>query len=368
MFNVRGVLVSGLAALLSVCAVIAVSSCSRRHQLQQIQGVAEGTTYHISWWSAHRVNRFALSHSIDGVLATIDKEISNYRSDSDVERFNLSRSTRWQDLPSDVIGLLAIAQRVYRASHGCYDPTVGPLFDLWGFRRGIPHVPSAKQITRVKHRIGFNHIEIDVAHDRLRKTIPQLAVDMNSLGEGYTIWRLAKLLEDYGLHNYIVEFGGDMLIKGRKPGAQKWKIAIAKPVSGTLSPDDVVTIEDRNGIAVDTSGTYERFFDVHGTSYSHILDPRTGAPVTHNLVSATVFGADPRWGDAWATAMLCMGETEGDAVAKANDIKVLFIQKSDGALVRTESPRLQRTTSVEIQHVYNGRHRGLFHAGPESGP
>ncbi len=337
-----------LAALITFSTALILASCAQQPALHELDGLAEGTTYHITWWADHGVDQSALSNGINRALAQIDKEISNYRSDSDIARFNHSRSTNWQSLPADVINLLAIEQVIYHKSAGCYDPTIGPLFNLWGFRKGTPHIPSPRQITAVRREIGFNHIEIDAARQRVRKTIPQLAIDMNSVGEGYSIWRLAQVLEHHHIHDYIVEFGGDMLVKGRKPGHRKWRIAIARPVPGTLRPQDIITINNRDGVSINTSGTYRRFFDVHGKTYSHILDPRTGSPVTHNLVSATVFGTDPRVGDAWATAMLCMGEAKGEAVAKTAGIKVMFIQEEDGTLVSTESSALRNTTTVTV--------------------
>jgi thiamine biosynthesis lipoprotein len=333
---------------LSLILALALFGCGRQPQLHEIDNFAQGTTYHITWWADHAVNETSLRKEIDTVLAKIDRQISNYRSDSDIERFNRSRSTAWQSLPPPVIQLLAIAQRVYRDSNGCYDPTVAPLFDLWGFRKATPHVPGPKAIAAVRREIGFNHVELDVPRHRLRKTIPQLAIDMSSLGEGYSISLLARVLEQHDIHNYIVEFGGDMLVKGHKPNQAKWRIAIAQPTPWKLAAQEVATIENEDGVSVNTSGTYRRFFDKRGKTYSHILDPRTGYPVTHNLVSATVFDIDPRVGDAWATAMLCLGKTAGETVAKKTDIKVFFVQRGSAAMDGTESVALRNTRSIHI--------------------
>lgn len=319
-------------------------------KLHEIDGFAEGTTYHVTWWADHRVNQVTLSKEFDTVLAKIDKEISSYRSDSDIEIFNHDRTTQWQSFPAAVVHLLTIAQTVYRDSNECYDPTIEPLFNLWGFRTHTPHIPSARQIADIKKYIGYDHVELDVLHHRIKKTIPQLAIDISSMGEGYSIWCLSRVLERHGIHNYIVEFGGDMMVKGHKPDDQKWRVAIEKPVPGELIPQRIITIENERGVSINTSGTYHRFFTKNGKTYSHILDPRTGSPVTHNLVSASVFATDPRVGDAWATAMLCMGEAEGETVAKKEGIMVFFIQKKkDGTLINTESPMLEKTKDVAIQ-------------------
>ena len=337
--------------IMALVCLLALAGCSKPPELQKLDGFAEGTTYHITWWSRHKASPAMLAGEFNTVLAQIDKAISNYRDDSDIALFNRRHSMDWYSLPVDVINLFRIEKTVYDGSGGCYDPTVAPLFDLWGFRKHSLHVPTAREIAAVLHEVGFNHVVIDATHHRVRKMLPQLTVDMSSVGEGYSIWRLAQVLERHGVHNYIVEFGGDMLVKGHKPGQQKWRIAIEKPVPGRLTAQKIVTIENEQGVSINTSGTYQRFFDANGKVYSHVLDPRTGSPVTHNLVSATVFDTDPRVGDAWATAMLCLGKKQGLAVARSHDLKVLFIQDTKGKLLATESPALKSSRVVSIETI-----------------
>lgn len=332
-------------------ATLALTACDQTTKLSELDGLAEGTTYHLTWWSTTPVDQAAVSRKIEKTLDDIDKEISTYRTDSVLQKFNLSQSTDWQSLPASTIKLLQIAKPVYRDSNHCYDPTIGPLFDLWGFQNDKHTVPTPQEIIKTKKRIGFDKLIIDPKHHRVRKTISQLEVDLSSIGEGYSIWRLSRVLEQFGIHNYIVEFGGDMLVKGHKPGGVKWRIAIARPVPGKLAAQKLITINKETGVSINTSGTYRRYFDHNGKVYSHILDPRTGKPVTHNLVSATVIDTDPRVGDAWATAMLCMGKREGDSVAKSVGIKVIFIQDENGTLITTESPALQNSKVVKISAV-----------------
>ncbi|HEB85419.1 MAG TPA: FAD:protein FMN transferase [Gammaproteobacteria bacterium] len=349
MMKDRQGLTCGVSAFFTLVVLLAMPACSRPPALQELNSFAEGTTYHLTWWSVPTVRPAALSAEVDAELAKIDKAISNYRDDSDIARFNHRQSTDWYRLPPAVIHLLGIERTVYQASGGCYDPTIAPLFDLWGFRTHTPHVPPARDIAAVLGEIGFDHVVIDVVKNRVRKTLPALTIDMSSVGEGYSIWRLAQILEHHGIHNYIVEFGGDMLVKGHKPRQQKWRIAIEKPVPGSLTPQKIVTIEDELGVSINTSGTYRRFFDANGKVYSHILDPRTGRPVTHDLVSATVFDTDPRVGDAWATAILCLGDARGMIAARTHHLKVLFMQDEKGTLRVTENPALKHSRAVHIE-------------------
>lgn len=334
--------------LLPVVLGVTLTGCSRPN-VMEVDGFAEGTTYHVKFWRQQTFNLDTLRQEMEATLADVDTQISTYRNDSSLENFNKNLSTDWQTLPQQVVDLLAIAQHVYEESHGCYDPTVKPLFDLWGFQSDVFHAPTPQQIAATQQDVGFEKIELDVVHHRARKTIPQLSLDLSSMGEGYTAWRLSQVLERHDINNYLVEFGGDMMVKGHKPGGEKWRIAIERPLPNTMSVQKAVTINDESGVSINTSGTYRHFFDENGKVYPHILDPRTGAPVTHDLVSATVFGNDPRVSDAWATAMVCMGKTEGEDVAKKNQLKVFFIQQQYNKLVESKSPVLKQSNGVTLE-------------------
>ena len=323
--------------------------CRRAPELHKMEGRAQGTSYHITWWSAVPADPAKLQTAIDATFADIDQKISTYRDDSNLQAFNRNPSTDWQELPADVVDLLELAGRVYRASQGCYDPTVKPLFDLWGFRRDTFHIPSAEQIAVVRKSVGFDKLQLDIPGHRVRKLIPDLSVDLSSVGEGYTAWRLAKVLEATGIADYLVEIGGDMYVKGRRADPEQWRIAIVRPLPDDMSIDKVVDIVGENGVSVNTSGTYRHFYDAGGKHFSHIFDPRTGSPVTHDLVSVTVFATDPRFSDAWATALLCLGKKEGEKVAEQEGIGAFFIRQQDGKLVESESPALQKNKAVMIR-------------------
>ena len=335
--------------LSSMVLVLLFSGCRRAPELHKIEGHAQGTMYHITWWSAVPVDSAKLQAAIEATFADIDKKISSYRDDSDLEVFNRNPSTDWQELPADVVDLLELAGRVYRASHGCYDPTVKPLFDLWGFRKDTFHIPSPEQIAAVRESVGFDKLQLDIPGHRVRKLIPGLSIDLSSVGEGYTAWRLSKVFESAGIADYLVEIGGDMNVKGRRADHEQWRIAIVRPLPDDMSIEKIIDIVNEDGVSVNTSGTYRHFFDAEGKRFSHIFDPRIGSPVTHDLVSATVFADDPRFSDAWATALLCLGKKEGEKVAEQEGIGAFFIQQQDGKLVESASPALQKSKAVMIR-------------------
>jgi len=334
--------------LIFCCIPVLLGGCNRAPEVRKIEGHAQGTSYHITWWSPNQIDTGELKGLIDTTFADIDKKISTYTDDSDLQRFNHNSSTGWQELPGDVVGLLHLASQVHEASNGCYDPTVKPLYDLWGFGKNSFHIPSPNQIKGVRKDVGFEKVALDIRRHRVRKLIPEIAIDLSSMGEGYTAWRLSKVLEHAGIHNYIVEMGGDMYVKGHRPDGGFWRIAIVRPLPGDMSIDKVVEIRNENGVSINTSGTYRHYYDQQGKRYSHIFDPRSGAPVTHDLVSATVFADDPRFSDAWATAMLCLGKREGESIAEQQRIAVYFIQQQKEKLLESSSPALQKSKAVAV--------------------
>lgn len=319
-------------------------------QLQQMAGYAQGTTYHISWWADKPIVTAKLSDDFSHTLAGIDKELSTYRDDSFISQFNHSDSTDWQPASAEFIKLLQLASTIHQQSQGCYDPTVGPLFELWGFQKENFEVPTQAQIEQTLAHVGMDNLQIDADHLKIRKTIPELELDLSSMGEGYTIGKLSEVLEQHGITNYLIEFGGDMKVRGHKPHNQQWRIAIERPTPSKQDriPYRIMNIEDQSGVTLDTSGTYHRYFDKDGRSYSHIIDPRTGAPVTHNLVSDSIFSNNATAGDAWATAMLCLGPEAGKKVAKQHQLEVFFVQNEQGTLINSKSAALAASQRVSF--------------------
>ncbi|SHO54943.1 FAD:protein FMN transferase [Vibrio quintilis] len=327
-----------------------ISGCSEPPKIEKVSGYAQGTTYHISWWSEKPVPTETISGQFDQMLAVIDKELSTYRPDSFISRWNHNPSTDWQPASADFIHLLSVAKMIHHKTNGCYDPTIGPLFALWGFKKDVLQVPEQQKIAAVQAGIGIDKVEINDDGLRIRKTLPGLQLDFSSMGEGYTIGKLSQILEMNGITNYLVEFGGDMKIRGHKPEGQKWRIAIERPIPSKDKrvPYQIVVIEDENGVTLDTSGTYHHSFDADGKAYSHILDPRTGAPVTHDLVSASVFGQVSEVSDAWATAMLCLGPEAGREIADKENLPVFFIQSQQDKLVASQSKALAASKRVQL--------------------
>lgn len=339
--------VSVRATVLLCCSVIGFG-CTPADPLKKFSGPAQGATYNISYWSDKPIDQAALQQQITTELDRIDVAMSNYRPDSTIEKFNQLQTTEPVEVGTELVQLVAQARFVSSQSQGCYDLTVKPLFDLWGFKADQFHQPTEAQLTQTMQSIGMAKIHESGA-STLTKQVPDLRIDVSSIAQGWTVGQLAKIVEQAGIENYLVEVGGELLVRGKKPEQQDWRVAIEKPLPGAQTLQKVITVKQNEPLAVMTSGTYRHYFDADGVRYSHVLDARAGAPVKHQTVSTTVLIEDPTLGDAWSTAFLCLGSKDGKAVADRLGMKVLFIDQVADELIEISSDALQNSSAVSLQ-------------------
>ena len=311
----------------------ALGGCQTPPGETEVTGEAQGTTYHIKMVLDKQTAPLdELKRRIVSDLAEIDAQLSNYREDSEISRLNRLETGDWLPVSREISGLLVIASRVYELSGGCYDLTVKPLFDLWGFSKHENRVPSDNEIAALLPHIGMQLLEIDAVNQRIRKKDPKLKIDLDSIAQGYSVGVVAHGLEALGVQNYLVEIGGEMMVKGRKANGDDWRVGVETPTPLQQSVQKVIDIHERQGTAVMTAGTYRNFFEEGGQTYSHILNPKTGRPVTHHLRSVTVMHDDPAWADAWDTALLCVGEEEAMRLAEAEHLKALLMYDKEQKL------------------------------------
>jgi FAD:protein FMN transferase len=321
--------------LLLVCAL---SGCQKAKHETEVVGETQGTTYSVKLVLDNLpVTKKQVESEMSTALAAIDASLSNYREDSEISRLNAQETTEWLPVSAEIVGLLSISEYVYKHSNGCYDLTVKPLFDLWGFSKHHNRIPTAQEIDSVLPHIGMSLLEIDSKNNRIRKKDPKLKIDLSSIAQGYSVGVLAQRLEAMGVQNYMVEIGGEMMVKGHKADGEDWRVGILAPKPFTMEVQKILDIKQQSGIAVMTAGTYRNFFEEKGQSYSHILNPKTGRPVTHQLLSVTVLHQNPTWADAWDTALLCVGEQEAAKIAEAEKLQVLLVYNKQGKLTEQMS-------------------------------
>jgi thiamine biosynthesis lipoprotein len=182
----------------------------------------------------------------------------------------------------------------------------------------------------------------------MRKKDPQVAIDLSSVGQGYTVGVIANYLEAQGIVNYLVEIGGEMKVRGRKPDGSLWRVAVERPDPNTRQVEEVVELVQDQGMAIMTAGTYRHFFEEGGKTYSHILDPRTGQPVTHQLRSVTILHEDPTWADVWDTALLCVGEREAQRIVEQEGLMALLIWGEKDQFEAYQSSSLSHSNGIRL--------------------
>ncbi len=316
--------------------------------VQKFAGTAQGTTYHVSFWAKTATDSQAIKQLADAEFSRLDKLLSNYRPDSQIEQLNATISSEPQQVSEEIISLIEQARLVSVASQGCYDLTIKPLFDLWGFKADKFSAPNPSTLQATLKEVGFAKIEVlDSTH--LRKLIPQLRIDLSSIAQGYSVARISAVLEQQGIDNYLVEIGGELQTRGKKPDGEAWRVALEKPLPDERTMQKIITINQPEPLAIMTSGTYRHYFDVNGKRYSHILDARSGVPVEHNTVSVTVIHGDPTQADAWSTALLCLGREAGIAAANKAGIAALFIEQQDKNFNEFSSAALETLHTITIK-------------------
>ncbi|WP_158005481.1 FAD:protein FMN transferase [Rheinheimera sp. A13L] len=318
--------------------LVGLTACSQPDPIQRISGPAQGSSFTVSFWTEQGIDKSALEKQLKKELDRIDLLMSNYRPDSVIEAFNAQQSQDLMEVGEELVLMVDIAKQISAHSEGCYDLTVKPYFELWGFRGDKLTKPSAEQIQTLKQTIGLDKVSSDGS--RLVKHSPGLRVDVSSIAQGYTVGQLAKILDKAGIQNYLVEVGGELVSKGKKPEAKAWRVAIEKPLPDSQKLQKIISVQQDEPLSIMTSGTYRHFYDLDGVRYSHVLDARTGTPVTHNTVSTTILIPDPTWGDAWSTAFLCMGSEQGLKVADELKLPVLFIDQQGADFIEKPSQAL----------------------------
>jgi thiamine biosynthesis lipoprotein len=281
---------------------------------------------------------------VTAVLADADRHLSGWNDASEVARFNANRASGWQPVSATLLDVVAQARAVSVASGGAFDITVAPLVRAWGFGAGATDdapAPAAAERQRLLARVGFARLELRPDPPALRKTVPELEIDLDGIAPGWAVDRIAERLEALGVRDYLVELGGEVRGRGRSPGARAWRVAVETPLAGARRPEAVLEI-DRAGVS--TSGDYREFREIGGRRVSHTVDPRTGEPVGHGLAAVTVVCGSAAEADAWATALMVLGREQGLPLAERLGLAALFIERGaqPGDFVESETPQFAR--------------------------
>jgi thiamine biosynthesis lipoprotein len=311
-------------------AVLMLAACWGEETTEtfKLSGETMGTTYHVTAVEVPaEVSEEDLSAAVDAALAAVNASMSNWDPQSEISRFNEARSTDPVAISPELAHVMAAANEVHALSGGKFDVTLYPLIDLWGFGPNKPGepIPSDEDIAAALEHVGqADTLRLD--GETLTKVDPEVSVNLSAIAKGYGNDAVAEALRGFGIENYLVEIGGDLVSAGLNEEGAPWQIGIEAPDPASRSVEMILPVSDR-GMA--TSGDYRNFTEQDGVRYSHIIDPTTGRPITHRATSVTVLADNGMMADAIATAMMVLGEDEGLRVAEKNDLAVFFISRAE---------------------------------------
>ena len=303
-----------------------------------------GTSYRVTVPGADANSEGEVGSHVRREFERVDALMSTYRTDSELSRFNRHASTDPYRLSHETFSVLALAQATSELTGGAFDITVGRLVDAWGFGpSGETDPPSDAALSEMMNNTGWRKLTLSGQQQSAIKETSKLECDLSAIAKGYAVDRVAAALEALGYHDYLVEAGGEVRAGGNSPSGKPWRVGVERPdASGRL----VQRILHLSETGVATSGDYRNFRQAGGERFGHVLDPRTGRPATSKVASATVLDPSAARADAFATAMLVLGEASGIALAEEHDLSVLLIVRDGAASLReVPSSRFRATMS-----------------------
>jgi len=315
-----------------------------------ISGPIMGTQYHVkliqSDSNLRSKSQADWQEIIHQELERINQLMSTYIADSELSLFNQFKQKTWYKVHWDTAWVAQEALKIANLTQGAFDPTLGPIVNLWGFgpKGERNKIPNSKKLKELMLTTGFHKLQVRLDPPALKKSHPNLYLDLSGIAKGYAVDRVAEIVEKNQINRYMVEVGGEVRVSGKNKLGEFWKIGIEKPSVGKRSILKVVTIKN---LAMATSGSYRNYFERDGTRFSHMIDPRTGRPIEHRLVAVTIFNDRCMTADALATALMILGLERGYQLAEKENWPVLFLEKtSQGVLSKSSTAFKKKFGSI----------------------
>jgi thiamine biosynthesis lipoprotein len=321
--------------------MVAIVYLYRQNQKQNIQEIPQeifnkvvlsgqtmGTTYRIVYLDAQNRN---FQNSLDSLLLVFNQSLSTYIPDSELSRFNQSDSLKYE-LPY-LFPVLKSSKEIFELTEGAFDPTVGPLVNLWGFGPEGPQLKDSVNISSLLSLVDFNAIVFDSL--QVKKMKSDMYLDFSAIAKGFGVDILSEFLRGKGIENSLVEIGGELVANGTNENGELWRVGVNKPDEISM-PDELYSIIALGNKAMATSGNYRNYYEADGKKISHTIDPATGRPVRHGLLSATVVADNCMKADALATAMMVMGTEKSIELQKKNpDFQIFLIYNDENGQLKS---------------------------------
>ena len=301
-----------------------------------------GTTYSIK--IADKIDRKKikdLNLKINFLLININNLFSTYIPNSEISKFN--KSINSFKMTDEFSNLYKLSEEIYQNTNGAYDPTIHPLVKLWGFgsEGRIDSLPNDLNIKNIKSSIGLNKISIN--KNNLLKSNPHIELDFSAIAKGYGVDAVSQFLINNRIINFMVEIGGEIYCNGTKY-EEHWQIGLQNPFSNSNN-DDVLKIINLKNNAMATSGNYRNYFEFNGEKYSHTINPDTGYPVNHNVVSVTIISDNCAIADGYATAMMVLGQNDGlRIIEERENLEAIFVVGSSDQYQIIQSTGIKKFT------------------------
>lgn len=300
---------------------------SKQMPYTSINGLVFGTIYNITYQYDGD-----LKDEIEAELKKFDSSLSPFNDTSVISRVN-----RNEDIVTDAFFQTCFnrSMEVSTATQGAFDITIAPLANAWGFGFKKGTFPDSTMIDSLLQITGYQKVKLE--NGKIVKADPRIMLSCSAVAKGYGVDVVARYLDSKGIQNYMIDIGGELVLKGKNPKDEAWRIGINKPVDDSLSVNkELQTTLQLTDVGIATSGNYRNFYYKDGKKYAHTIDPRTGYPVQHNILSSTVIAKDCMTADALATAFMVMGLKEAEAFANAHpDIDAYFIYSDDQGNLKT---------------------------------
>ncbi|MBI5775632.1 MAG: FAD:protein FMN transferase [Verrucomicrobia bacterium] len=303
-----------------------------------LTGLAMGTSYSIQYLPATNTPApETVRRAAAALLERLEQQMSTYRTNSELSRFNDSRSTNWFAVSPELAQVVGEAQRVSQLTGGAFDVTVNPLVRLWGFgpNRRTGEVPRAAAIAAARTRVDFRKLEVRREPAALRKTDPALTVDLSGIAKGFAVDELAAELKKLGVKNFLVNLAGEIKARGNSAAGRAWRVGVERPVENGR---DIGRVVELRNLGLSTSGDYRNFFEARGRRFHHVIDPRTGWPADGGAASVSVAHASNATADALATALAVLGPKAGLELARHEKLAALFVIRQGNQFTEIMTP------------------------------
>lgn len=309
-------------AFLSVLIIGTVLIVRKQHNMPYIhnQGMVFGTVYSIKYQ-----NDKDLQKEIEAELKKVDNSLSTFNKQSVISKINRNEDVKADGMFAEVFSL---ARRISDETGGAFDITVAPMVNLWGFGFKSGTAPSAQAIDSLRSIVGYRKVRLEGR--RIVKDDKRTMLDCSAIAKGYGTDVVARFLKTKGIENFMVEIGGEVVTSGVSESRVPWRIGVTKPTDDSLSVNnEVQTVLNVTNKAMATSGNYRNFYYKNGRKYAHTIDPKTGYPVQHNILSATVLADNCATADAYATAFMVLGLEGSKAVLDRHPELMAYLIYSD---------------------------------------